>query len=77
MHSFLFIGKNRELLEKEINKFIKLKKLKPYEHPLKKISDVRELNSFVKLKTNIPTAMVCHNIDNASTEALNAFLKKV
>ena len=75
MHSFLVVGKNKEEREKEIQKLISQKKLKALDFEIKKIADVRDLGSFLKLQINTPTAIILTDIDHASTETLNALLK--
>jgi hypothetical protein len=77
MHAFLIAGNTSDLLEKEIQKLIKKLKVKPIQFKVERISDIRELESLTKLSTNKPTAIVIKNIDKATTEALNAFLKNL
>jgi len=77
MHAFLLIGSNHQETENEIEKLLKKLKVKPMEYPLVKIKDVRELSSFTNLSVSKPTGILIKNIDSASIEALNAFLKNL
>lgn len=74
MQSYLFLGKNN--INRALSFFIKDKKLNRLDYELKTIEDVRHLNKLVSL-TRKNTAFVIKNIDNASEEALNAFLKNL
>lgn len=47
------------------------------EFPLAKIADTRELRKITKLSFNSPTAILINNIDLATEEAVNAFLKSL
>ncbi|MEK7550725.1 MAG: hypothetical protein AAB535_02990 [Patescibacteria group bacterium] len=71
MHAFLIIGNTgwEELAQKL--------KAKILEFPLKKIEDVRELNNLIRLSFSEPTLIICENINEATEEALNAFLKNL
>lgn len=77
MHAFLLIGSNQQKLDIKVEKLIKKLKVKRFEYPLIKIKDVRELSSFTKFSINAPTGILIKNVDTASTEALNAFLKNL
>ncbi len=77
MHAFLLIGSNQQELDIKVEKLIKKLKVKRFEYPLIKIKDVRELNSFTKFSINTPTGILIKDVDTASTEALNAFLKNL
>jgi len=77
MHAYLLIGNNQEEVDIKTGKLLRKLKVKRLEYPLIKIKDVRELNSFTKLSINTPTGILIKDIDSASTEALNAFLKNL
>jgi len=77
MHAFLIVGKNKEAIEQKITKIIKPKKADVYEFCINKISDVRELNKILKHSISHPTVILIRNIENASVEALSAFLKNL
>lgn len=47
------------------------------EFPLAKIEDVRNLNNLLRLSFSEPTLIVSENIEGATEEALNAFLKNL
>lgn len=74
MHAYLIVGRNTE---KKIEELSKKLKVKIFEYPLTKIKDVRELGNFTKLAIDKPTAILIKEIDTASIEALNAFLKNL
>jgi hypothetical protein len=76
MHAYLIVGEEEESL-KEAEILAKRLKLKVFEFPLQKIEDVRQLGSFVSLSLGEPTAIVSTNIDQATPEAMNAFLKNL
>jgi len=77
MHAYLIIGTNTKKVEKIIDSILKKKGAKQVEFELQKIAHVRELSSFTNLKISEKTAVVVKNIDTATTEALNAFLKNL
>lgn len=77
MHAFLIITNNPENAERKVKEIVKKLKAKKLNFPLAKINDVRDLNAFVKLSINAPTAIVCNNIYLATEEAQNAFLKNL
>lgn len=77
MHAFLLIGSNQQEVDIKVEKLIKKMKVKRFEYPLIKIKDVRELSSFTKFSINSPTGILIQDVDTASTEALNAFLKNL
>lgn len=76
MHAFLIIG--RELsLQQKVNEIIEKLKLKPISYDVKKIEDVRSLNNLTSLTLDEPTAVIIKDVDMATDEALNAFLKNL
>ncbi len=77
MHSFLIVGNNHKKIAKVSNSFAKKYGRKQLNFTVTKINDVRELNSITKLKINEPTVMIIHKLDEATTEAQNAFLKNL
>jgi len=77
MHAYLLIGSKQQEIDIKIDKLLRKLKIKRLEYPLIKIKDVRELGSFTKLSINSPTGILIKNVDSASTEALNAFLKNL
>lgn len=76
MHAFLIEGVG-EPLEKEIAALAKNLKAKLFTYPVSKIEDVRALNSFISLRLSTPTAILIRGVDEATDEALNAFLKNL
>lgn len=77
MHAFLLIGNNHQEIENETERLIKKLKVRPLEYPLTKINDVRELSSFTNLSIGDPTGILIKDVDSATVEALNAFLKNL
>lgn len=76
MQAFLIIGFAKETAATASSLAKKLK-AKLLNFTVTKIEDVRALNSFVGLTVSEPTAVLIENIDRATTEALNAFLKNL
>lgn len=78
MHAYLIVTTNNQLPTSNINKLTKELKVKEIlEIPLQKIDDVRVLGRFTKLKLSKPTAIILRNIEGATAEATNAFLKNL
>lgn len=77
MHAYLLIGNKQQEVDIKVDKLLRKLKVKRLEYPLIKIKDVRELGSFTKLSVGSPTGILIRNVDSASTEALNAFLKNL
>jgi hypothetical protein len=77
MHAFLLIGTNKEELKEKIDELAKNFKCKVLNFPLKKIEEVRDLNNLLRLSFSEPTLIVSENIEDATEEALNAFLKNL
>lgn len=77
MHAFLLIGTSNEKIGLKINDLSEKLNAKQVDFPIGKIDDVRNLNSFVRLSFDKPTLIVSKNIDGATEEALNAFLKNL
>ncbi|MBU0572272.1 hypothetical protein KKH23_01210 [Patescibacteria group bacterium] len=77
MHAYLLIGNNQQEVDSKIEKLINKLKVKLLEYPLIKIKDVRELGSFTRLSIDAPTGILIKDVNTASTEALNAFLKNL
>ena len=70
MHAFLLV--NNDPIE-----FAKKQHAKVIPFTLQKIEDVRELKKFVKFSLSEKTAILIENIDTATPEAANAFLKNL
>ena len=75
MQTFLIIAKDHELEAKEIMALAGELKLSLLDFSLKKIADVRSLESLVALAFTRPTGIVIRRIDQATPEAANALLK--
>jgi DNA polymerase-3 subunit delta' len=77
MHAYILVGQEINNLQLTINNLAGKLKAKTMEFPLKKIDDVRQLNSFTSLTVSQPTAILINSIEEATTEAMNAFLKNL
>lgn len=75
MHAYLITGNNDDQIRDAVNKLITHHSARLISASITKISDVRTLEQSTMLKTSIPIAFVIEHIENASIEALNAFLK--
>jgi len=70
MHAFLLINTDPIV-------FAKRESTKVIPFILQKIEDSKELKKLTKFKFNEKTAIIIENIDTATTEAANAFLKNL
>lgn len=77
MHAFLIIGNSEQVTGDRVNKIVTEHKAKVIPFTLQKIEDARELKKFVKFSFSEKTAIVIENIDTATLEAANAFLKNL
>ncbi len=77
MHAYLITGYNKQKIEEKIDSLIEKNESRRLGFELKKIADVRELGKFVNLTVAEKSAMVIENIDEASSDAQNAFLKNL
>ena len=77
MHAYLFIGGDSEKRKKKALTYAKRGGAKIYEFPLAKIDDVRNLAYFTKFSQNTPISILIENVELATKEALNAFLKNL
>lgn len=77
MHSYLIVGTGEVGIEKEIEKLAKRLRAERLNYSLKKIEDTRYLNTLLKHSVVMPQAVVIKNIDDATHQAGNAFLKKL
>jgi len=77
MHAYLLTGTNEKEIKKRAKSLAKEEKASLMEFEVNKISDVRELSRFTNLKVDNKTAIYIKGIDEATNEALNAFLKNL
>ena len=77
MHSYLVCGGSEQEIDKTIDKIVSSLKGDSYEYQIIKISDVRELSAFTKLKVDRPTCIIIKRVDEASVPAMNAYLKNL
>ena len=78
MHAFLIVSNSNTETQNEIDKLIKVNSIKnvlPF--TLEKIEDSRELKKLVKYSFNQKTAFLIKDIDKATEETLNSFLKNL
>ncbi|MFZ5932795.1 MAG: hypothetical protein ACOYT7_01840 [Patescibacteria group bacterium] len=76
MHAYLISGSGK-LAEAETQRLLGKLGAKRMEYPLRVIADVRVLSSFTRLSLNQKTAIVIKGAEEATEEALNAFLKNL
>lgn len=76
MHAYLVVGEG-ETAEGKVAELSDKLKGRRMDFSLQKISDIRELTNFTRLKLSEKTLIVSKNIDTASIEAQNAFLKEL
>ena len=77
MHAFLIASRSISNLQFTISKIASQQKAKIITFVLQKIEDTRELKKLVKFSFAKKTAIVIENIDSATPEASNAFLKNL
>lgn len=77
MHAFIIIAQNSDDRKNEVDKLLQKHGTKSIPVILQKIDDTRELKKMTKFSFSEKTAFVIEDIDQASTEALNAFLKNL
>lgn len=77
MRSFLILGNNPKTRRLEADKLSKKLGAHPINLPLAKIEDVRHLGSITKLASAKKTAIIISDVDKATHQALNAFLKNL
>ena len=77
MHAYIFVGGEPHIREKKMLDFAQKIGEKIYEFPIKKIADVRSLADFTKFSQETSISILIKNIDSATKEALNAFLKNL
>ena len=78
MHAFLIVSNSTEQTQNEINKLVGSNSIKNVlSFTLEKIEDSRELKKLVKYSFNQKTAFLIKDIDKATEETLNSFLKNL
>lgn len=77
MHAFIFTSNSTSLLNLGVSDLIKQQKATRLDLELQKIANIKSLRNIVKLKLSKRTAIVIKNIDSATIEAQNAFLKNL
>jgi len=77
MHAYLVVGTDETAIDKEVKSLLKRTASILLEFPISKIDDTRELAKFLKLSVNKKTAVFVKDIDKATKESLNAFLKSL
>lgn len=77
MHAYLVITNDEGSVLDEIEKIAKKNESKIVDFTLLKIEDTKELKKITKFSFPSKTAIVIKNINEATNEALNAFLKNL
>lgn len=77
MHAYLIICRDIELLEEKIQHISSKLGSKTVPFELKKIADIKELSKFTNLDLDEKTSIVIKNINKATRETQNAFLKSL
>lgn len=77
MHAYLITGGSPESKNQKIKDLISEQKAKIFNFTLQKIEDCRDLKKIIKYSFSEKTAIVIENIDTATTETANAFLKNL
>lgn len=77
MHAYLIAGIDSEQIEVKIKQLIKTLKAKKVDFELQKIADMKNLSGFTKLLLTERVVVVVKDIDEASEETQNAFLKSL
>lgn len=77
MHAYLIISHSKNNQNSAIDSLAKKLHSKIMEYPIPKIEDVRNLNNLIRLSFEEPTLIVSPNVNEATEEALNAFLKNL
>lgn len=77
MHAYLIVSTNQEATDHTLKQLITQVKALRMDFTLTKIDEVRRLTNFVRLTITQPTAVVISDINQASLQAQNAFLKQL
>lgn len=77
MHAYLVVGSSKKEIESQVSEIIEKHKARRIPFILEKIKDVHELISQTKFLQKELFAYVIDDIDRASTESANAFLKLI
>lgn len=77
MHAFLILGNNKLSKESKVNEIVNSSQAKLMPFPIQKVDDVRDLKKMVKFSFSQKTAILVEDINSATTEATNAFLKNL
>jgi len=75
MHAYLISGGSKNQVNNVVDKLANDLKAKPIEFTVGKIDDVRSLKDLVKVTLHQKTVIIIKDIEEASLEASNAFLK--
>jgi DNA polymerase III subunit delta' len=77
MQAFLLLGEENLYRREKISEMSKTLSAKIIFNPIIKTEDIKSLNKLLRLSFSEPTVFVCENIQNATPEAMNAFLKNL
>ena len=76
MHAYIIIGKDGNVIRQKANDLAKSNSATLTPFTMEKIADVKELSKLTRL-TLSKTAFFIEHVDEATTDALNAFLKQL
>lgn len=77
MHAYILVVQGVTNYQIPISNLAQKLGAKVMDFPLQKIEDVRNLNNLLRLEFTEPTLIVSPGIENATVDALNAFLKNL
>lgn len=77
MHAYIIVARNKNKAQEKIIEIINAGDYKRIDFNLQKIEDTRDLKKLTKFSFSDKTAFVIDDIDKATNESLNAFLKNL
>lgn len=77
MHAYIIVARNKNKAQEKIIEIINTGDYKRIDFNLQKIEDTRDLKRLTKFSFSDKTAFVINDIDKATNESLNAFLKNL
>lgn len=75
MHAYLIVGADQQLLEDQIKSLSQKHEATLVDFELSKIEHIKDINHFINLGHSSPMGVFIKDLDKASLEAQNAFLK--
>lgn len=77
MHAYLVVGANTQIAFSKAKELASSLGKVSYEFSITKIGQVRELSKFLALSFSAPTSFIIKDLQDATDEAMNAFLKNL